>query len=449
MISVMGKKRMFFLGFVLLLHTYMEVLMAQEIAGPSQVAEEFLPYLPSKLPDRIILNLDENPLEKIGVNWRTSARVSEGQVQWALATHNTSFMENVRTKDAVSEFLSVEHDENPTVEAYYHAATLDGLEAGQRYVYRVGSGEYWSEWYQFETPDPASKGVKVLYLGDAQNGIRDHWSRLIRQAHKSDSNIDFILHAGDLINRHNNDFEWGEWFYAGDHIHATVPSVMTPGNHEYGRDGQLSPQWRPQFNLPMNGPEGLEETCYQVNFPDLKVISLNAEQIEESPYLKQKQKEWLDSLLQHDPRKWTIVTIHHPFYSTKENRDNDDLRKHFKPIIDKYKVDMVLQGHDHAYGRGMIGPGQDGPMKEVVSEDEGTVYVVSMAGIKMYDAGDYPWMERKASQTQTYQLIEINDTTLKYKAYTVNGILYDAFELHKQEDGGNRLLNQIPDLPEF
>jgi 3',5'-cyclic AMP phosphodiesterase CpdA len=224
---------------------------------------------------------------------------------------------------------------------------------------------------------------------------------------------------------------------------------MTPGNHEYGRDGQLSPQWRPQFNLPLNGPEGLEETCYQVNFPDLKVISLNAEQIEESPYLKKKQKEWLDSLLRQDPRKWTIVTIHHPFYSTKENRDNDDLRKHFKPIMDKYKVDMVLQGHDHAYGRGMIGPGQDGQMKEVVSGDEGTVYVVSMAGIKMYDAGDYPWMERKASQTQTYQLIEINDTTLKYKAYTVNGILYDAFELYKQEDGSNRLMNQIPDFPEF
>ena len=59
---------------------------------------------------------------------------------------------------------------------------------------------------------------------------------------------------------------------------------MTPGNHEYGKGVILSPQWRPQFNLPLNGPKGLEETCYFVNYSNLKVISLDAEQIDESPF---------------------------------------------------------------------------------------------------------------------------------------------------------------------
>ena len=107
-----------------------------------------------------------------------------------------------------------------------------------------------------------------------------------------------MLHAGDLINRYDRDLEWGEWFYAGNFIHATVPSVMTPGNHEYGPGVVLSPQWRRQFNLPVNGPKGLEETCYVVNYSNLKVISLDAEQIDESPLYLEKQKRWLDSVSQ-------------------------------------------------------------------------------------------------------------------------------------------------------
>lgn len=407
-------------------------------------------YLPTLIPDRIILNLADSPLTTLNVNWRTSSEQKIGKLEWAEAMHSTAFLENVVSVHAVSELLSVPHETNPTIEAYYHAAQMSGLVSGKTYVYRVGMDGNWSEWFQVRLPNPEADGISFIYLGDAQNGVRDHWSRLIRQAYKHHPQAAFILHAGDLINRHDNDFEWGEWFQAGGFIHATIPSIMTPGNHEYGKDGLLSPQWRPQFNLPLNGPNGLEETCYQVNYPNLKLISLNAEQIEESPYLKQKQVEWLDSLLSKDPREWTVVTIHHPFYSTKDNRDNADLRKHFKPLMDKYKVDLVLQGHDHAYGRGMIGPSQNGTMTEVTAEQEGTVYVVSMAGIKMYEAGDFPWMERKASKTQTYQLIHISmDQKLSYEAYTINGELYDAFELHKRPDGSNELINKIPDIPEY
>jgi len=434
---------------------FLSLLMVGAINAQQPASQEALTdlqksYLPTQTPDRVILNLSESPLSALNVNWRTSIAQPTGVIEWAEAMHSTAFLDNVFSAKAESEFLSVPHETNPTIDAYYHAAQMSGLEAGKTYVYRVGMGDNWSEWFQFTIPDPGTEGISFIYLGDAQNGIRDHWSRLIRQAYKHQPQAAFSLHAGDLINRHDNEFEWGEWFQAGGFIHATIPSIMTPGNHEYGKDEQLSPQWRPQFNLPLNGPKGLEETCYQVNYPNLKVISLNAEQIEESPYLKQKQVEWLDSLLANDPKEWTVITIHHPFYSTKDNRDNADLRKHFKPLMDKYKVDLVLQGHDHAYGRGMIGPSQDGTINEVTAEKEGTVYVVSMAGIKMYEAGDYPWMERKASRTQTYQLIHIStDQKLSYEAYTVNGELYDAFELHKRPDGSNELINKIPDTPEY
>ena len=121
----------------------------------------------------------------------------------------------------------------------------------------------------------------------------------------------------------------------------------------------------------------------------------------------------LDSVLTNDPKKWTAITFHYPVFSTKPNRDNVNLRNHFKPLFDKHKVDIVLQGHDHAYGRGMINNVPTG--KTIKNEAPGTMYVVSVSGPKMYDISNDPWMQRKARNTQLFQIITIDDNTLSYK----------------------------------
>jgi hypothetical protein len=293
-------------------------------------------------------------------------------------------------------------------------------------------------------PDASKKKLSFVYFGDAQNDVKSMWSRVIREAYKTLPTVDFMLHAGDLINRHDRDIEWGEWFYAGNFIHATVPSMMTPGNHEYGKGVVLSPQWRPQFNLPLNGPKGLEETCYVINYSNLKLISLDAEQIDESPLYLEKQKRWLDSVLTKDPRKWTAITFHYPVFSTKPNRDNENLRNHFKPLFDKHKVDIILQGHDHAYGRGMV---KNVPTGQNVKDQSGTVYVVSVSGPKMYDISNDPWMKRRARNTQLFQIITIDDNKMVYEAFTASGELYDAFDLLKSKKG-NKIIEKIPAMKE-
>ena len=358
----------------------------------------------------------------------------------ATAARLTMNREGIRTLAA--EKLKVKHGDEPTITANYFSAQVDGLSAGGKYVYRVGTAGAWSEWYQIQMPDASKQKLSFIYFGDAQNDVKSMWSRVIREAYRTFPKIDFMLHAGDLINRHDRDIEWGEWFYAGNFIHATVPSVMTPGNHEYGKGVVLSPQWRKQFNLPMNGPKGLEETCYVVNYSNLKVISLDAEQIDESPVYLEKQRRWLDSVLTSDPKKWTAITFHYPVFSTKPNRDNENLRNHFKPLFDKHKVDIVLQGHDHAYGRGMVSNVPTGQMKK--DETSGTMYVVSVSGPKMYDISNDPWMQRKARSTQLFQIISIDNNTLSYQAFTAHGELYDAFDLIKSRKEANRLVNRIP-----
>ncbi|MEM1135180.1 MAG: metallophosphoesterase family protein [Bacteroidota bacterium] len=400
---------------------------------------------PSKSPDRVILNLTATPLSTVAVNWRTDTTVTSGFIEVALADPGPKFRENPRRINVTTSFLQSKHKKEPEICANYHAGIIDSLKPGEKYVYRVGKDDAWSEWYQYQMPDPTNRPLSFIYFGDAQNDVKSMWSRVIREAYKTLPEVDFMLHAGDLINRHDRDLEWGEWFHAGGFLHAMVPSVMTPGNHEY-RNVVLSPQWKPQFNLPDNGPKGLEETCYFVDYPEVRIVSLDAEQIDESENFRNAQKEWLDSLLTTNPKKWTVLTFHYPIFSTKPNRDNEKLREHFKPLFDQHKVDLVLQGHDHAYGRGMVNNVATG--FNVKEKTSGTMYVVSVSGPKMYNVSDDKWMERRAGDTQLFQIISIQGDKLTYEAYAADGSLYDAFDLMKSVGNPNELINKIPDVKE-
>ena len=220
---------------------------------------------------------------------------------------------------------------------------------------------------------------------------------------------------------------------------APIPQVLTPGNHDYD-EYTLDPHWNAQFTQEHNGPKGLEGTCFFVDYKNLKIISFDSaaegELEDENGYALLTQKVWLDSVLSANTREWVIVTSHLPFYSPKESRDNKHIRKHFQPILEKHGVDMVLSGHDHSYGRGMASDNTE--VKPSV------VYVVSVSGPKLYEAGNKEWMQQKGSHMQFFQNISINDNQLKYQAYTASGELFDSFLLKKQKNGKNKMIDQKP-----
>jgi len=111
------------------------------------------------------------------------------------------------------------------------------------------------------------------------------------------------------------------------------------------------------------------------------------------------------------------------------------MRDNFKPLFDKYNVDLVMQGHDHAYARGMKKiEGVNG------KPPSGTMYVVSVSGSKMYEENTKAWMDKNGGHTQLYQLITVEGNKLVYKCYTAAGALYDSFELIKQKGKINKLV---------
>lgn len=413
---------------------------------------------PSVHPDRIVLNFGENPGREVNVTWRTDSTVTKGVAQVAVATAAPKFWKTGQQVSATLEVLDAKEIKDAEVLAHYHSVEFKDLIPDTIYAYRVGDGEHWSEWFQFRTAseNPEDK-FSFLYVGDAQNYVLELWSRLVREGFRTAPDAKFFIHAGDLINTAHRDQEWHEWFTAGGFIHSMIPSFPTPGNHEYRAKNQeetekkersLSVQWRPQFTLPLNGPEGLEETVYYMDYQDVRVISLDSNRDHEL------QAAWLEEILIWNPKKWVILTYHHPMFSASNGRDNEELRTLWKPIFDKYRVDLALQGHDHAYARGRVSPGENILDGVNLKDQTGTVYVVSVSGGKMYDIGD-DWTlkggqrDRIAENTQLFQVITVEGNRLKYESYTAVGELYDAFDLVKDQDGLNQFIelrvNAVPE----
>ncbi len=378
------------------------------------------------LPVRIILNLTENPSESQAVTWRTSSDVFKPLAQIAPANEYTDLNKEARTFNATREMVNLDNENN----VYYHSVIFDSLRPNTLYAYRVGDEKYWSEWNQFKTASENPEPFKFIYFGDPQNDIKSMCSRIFRAAFKKAPDANFWYFTGDIVNHGNNDEEWDELFYALGWIPGMTPMILIPGNHGYPAklvDGKKTQKitylWRPQFTLPEDGPGGLEETAYFIDYQGVRLVMLNGnEKLEE-------QAKWLDTLLNRNPQRWTIIAIHQPFYSTGKDRDNPYLRELFIPILDKYSVDLVLQGHDHSYGRTY-------KLKngiKVADNENGTVYVVSVSGTKVYSINQRyeDLMAKIGTGRQLFQVISVDKNLLQYESFNAMGELYDSFELRK------------------
>lgn len=394
-------------------------------------------FAPTPLPDRVVLSWSADPRTSIDVTWRTDAMTKGSMAEFAPAATLLGSMPDGNVPHAKSVDGAQIKFKSDLGVCRIHSVRLDDLKPGTMYAYRVGDGERWSEWFQFRTASDGDEPFTFVYFGDAQVAVRSLWSRVIREANQHAPRAAFMLHAGDLVNDGREDALWGEWFEAGGWLNGMIPVVATPGNHEYRGEG-LTRHWRPQFAFPLNGPSGLEETAYWLDYQGAQIISLNSnERIEE-------QQAWLVDVLSDENRpKWTIVTFHHPVFSAAKDRDNPDIRNAWRPIFEKYGVDLVLQGHDHAYARSGLGGPRNVP-EGVRVQDSNTVYVVSVSGPKQYPLDESWDVSRVASGVQLFQVVHVSPEEIRYEARLATGELYDAFTLAKAADGRSTLQEEIP-----
>ena len=429
--------------------------------------------LPTQWPDRVIATVTADPTTSFSVSWRTNSDVELAEAQLAKAQNISRFDFDAQTYPATTEAVDLtkaaqhgnaygRYTNHGFGVVHTHSVTFSDLEPGTTYAFRVrGAARHWSEWFHLTTAPPANAPLKFLYFGDAQNGVLSHWSRVIRAAFAMAPDASVSIHAGDMVERASRDYEWAEWFRAGAFVHARIPAVAVAGNHEYDvvtENGRaLSPLWRTQFRLPLSEelPPALQETVYEVNFPqvDIYVLDTNVE-----GDLRDAQARWLDERLTASTTRWRIVTSHTPIFRSAANRADDPwLHAAIRPILSKHRVDLVLQGHDHVYMRGHI-------EVETVTDDEHgamavqTVFVNSMSGPKGYRGKSDGWdgysdagakLARTGENVQFFHVGEIDHGRLTLTTYTALGEVYDAFTLEKDREGRKRLVELPVDLEEI
>jgi hypothetical protein len=341
--------------------------------------------------------------------------------------------------------------------ARHHAVTIDALTPDTAYEYRVGGAAGWSGWHGFRTAtDGLTKPWRFLSFGDAQEGL-DVWAQWMKQPFAAVPDARLVMHVGDLINAPNEDGEWAQWFGGQAGTLESRNTFAVPGNHEYlGTkssvpfvDPDSSAQtFRAHFELPRNGVEGLEDTNYTFEYQGVRFVALNTgDNIGYDP--SPQQREWLDRTLTENRARWTVVLFHIPMWSSADQHHDQAarVRRSWLDVIERHDVDLVMQGHTHAYGRGHVNGRPNGPQ-----------YVVSTSGPKYYDLGTpgQDWTGNGATpklivgQTSTSQTVCVGRDTLALRATIIGkgeastttkpvGDTLDAFTVHKQGTGPKRV----------
>jgi hypothetical protein len=404
------------------------------------------PYGARNLPDRIVLTPGANPAREMAVAFRTDTAQTVAQAQIAPAIDGPSLEGRAALVTGTSMAIA-----NENGEAIYHHVRFTGLEPGRAYVYRVKGSAGWSEWLQFRTAAEEARPFRFLYFGDTQNNILSIASRVIRQAFHTTAGPALVVHAGDLVSQGEekvHDDEWGEWTQAGSYNYSIVPQLPAAGNHEYvyliRADGtkvyQLGPHWPRQFALPANGADAAKATTYHVDYQGVRFIALDGTAALDLGALDS-QTRWLDATLAASKAKWNIVVFHQPIFTCARPQDTAKLKAAWKPVFEKRKVDLVLQGHDHCYSRLTAEAGKAVSAKRRADGAvQGPVYLVSVTGSKMYALNDRAdtQPDRVAEDTELYQVIDVATDRLGLRTYTATGRLYDGFDLVRGPNG-NRL----------
>ncbi len=423
--------------------------------GPPLPHSPGAPYAASRLADRIVLTPGANPAREMAVTFRTDTRQLTSQLQLAVALDGPQLDKAARVIEGIPQSLETENGA-----ALFHQVRLHDLQPDTAYVYRVKGTDGWSEWLQFRTAAEGFKPFSFIYMGDMQNDILSLASRSVRQALQSVANPALIVHAGDLVSQRDDlvhDDQWGEWNQAGGFHYGMIPQVLAAGNHEYldslNPDGSesrtLGPHWSRQFALAQNGVEGLKSTTYFVDYQGVRFIVLDGTSALDMGTLAQ-QTRWLEQSLKTSRARWNIVVSHQPVFTCARPEDTEPLKLAWKPVFERYAVDLVLQGHDHCYSRVTDEAGRvASKAARAGGKIQGPVYMVSVAGSKMYGLNDRAQQQpdRSAEETQLYQTIEVQDSRLKVRSYTAAGTLYDAFDLERDARNRNHLREPVKSLP--
>ena len=357
----------------------------------------------TKRPTSVTLSPTADPSHSQTFTWRMTKKRSRQVVQLK-ARDGKVITAAARYKMRVQKKYS-------GINAYAFTATATKLTPGTTYAYRIVTSGGSTPWTTFSTARAGlDRAWTFLAFGDTQVANTGVPEDLIDTAIARNPSAPLLLHAGDVVNKPNSITQWRQFMTATYPTRTNRNWLISVGNHEQcvllkKCSSGVGQAFRSYYSWPRNGYPSQGQTWYYTDYQGVRFIVLDTFGGDLS-----RQAAFLDTALKTNRQRWTVVLQHAGPFASRSDRNNAAIRSAFQPLYDKYKVDLVLSGHDHSYNRGYDG------------NKNSTVYAVSDSGPKFYQASSKDWTRGgatrvvSASHTSTYQRVTVSKNTLVYQA---------------------------------
>lgn len=255
--------------------------------------------------------------------------------------------------------------------------------------------------------------IRFSFLADTQEGYDaiKRFADLLKPFKRA-----ALIYGGDLVQNGSHPDEWVHFFNALEEINGRQMMIPVVGNHEYRHEADV-PAWNEFFQTPA------KEAFYSVWLGTVHIIVLNSCFFND-PTLPVRELPWLEKELAL-PASWTIVSFHHPPYSESvfhtgfyPKREYVTLQEDFVPLFEKYKVDLVLNGHTHIFEHDF---------------KNGVHYLITgPAGGHMGFYGNQKnSYSLKSEKSRTMIQIEASVLSMRVVTTTIDGRVLDDFSLSK------------------
>jgi phosphodiesterase/alkaline phosphatase D-like protein len=311
-----------------------------------------------------------------------------------------------------------------------NSVRLEGLKPATAYFYRVvctdGEGNLArSEVFTFQTAPDSKAAWAFGILGDTQRN-----PEVTRKCAEGIFALrpHFTLHCGDVVDDGFAKHQWvSDLFGPSAKLFAHVATFPVIGNHE-----RNSHWYYDYFSLPD------PEYYYTFHYGNAQFFMIDSNK-DLAPGGEQYQ--WLERELKASKATWKFTCHHHPCFSS----DEDDYGDRWKgkapkgyawgdrnamqlvPLYEQYGVDIVFAGHIHSYERTW-------PILQMaINQKNGVRYIVSGGGGGgLEQAGPQrAWFTLHVQRGHHYCFASVQDRTIQFKAYDLEGRLFDTFELTK------------------
>jgi len=266
-----------------------------------------------------------------------------------------------------------------------HTVRVTGLSADTKYWYRIGSTSQSLQGATdnfFTTLPSSTPGRKLRFIafGDCGRGNTTYQDQSLTQytsyltANGIDAPDAWLL-LGDNAYNAGTDAEYTTNFFGiyGGSILKNHKLYPVPGNHDYAnsttnQDVHSNCPYYSIFNLPSAGEAGgvasNKEEYYSYDVGNVHFLALDAYGEESNKRIYDTtgaQALWIKSDLAANAftGKWIVAYWHHPPYTMgSHNSDSEteliSMRENFIRILERYGVDMIINGHSHDYERSLL-----------------------------------------------------------------------------------------------